>query len=100
MNNIFRALNDASRREILEILRLGDATAGEISDRFNMSKPSISHHLDLLRQADLVSSKKKGQFVIYSINLSALEDIISWFQMFKPEAIAEKPRIRIPLSQY
>jgi ArsR family transcriptional regulator, arsenate/arsenite/antimonite-responsive transcriptional repressor len=100
MNNIFRALNDASRREILEILRLGDATAGEISDRFNMSKPSISHHLDLLRQADLVSSKKKGQFVIYSINLVALEEIINWFQMFKPEAAAEKPRIRIPLSQY
>lgn len=100
MNNIFRALNDASRREILEILRLGDATAGEISDRFNMSKPSISHHLDLLRQADLVSSKKKGQFVIYSINLPALDEIIIWFQLFKPEAIAEKPRIRIPLSQY
>ncbi len=100
MNNIFRALNDASRREILEILRLGDATAGEISDRFNMSKPSISHHLDLLRQADLVSSKKKGQFVIYSINLPALDDIINWFQLFKPYTIAEKPRIRIPLSQY
>jgi DNA-binding transcriptional ArsR family regulator len=100
MNNIFRALNDASRREILEILRLGDATAGEISDRFNMSKPSISHHLDLLRQADLVSSKKKGQFVIYSINLPALDETINWFQLFKPEAIAEKPRIRIPLSQY
>ena len=100
MNNIFRALNDASRREILEILRMGDATAGEISDRFNMSKPSISHHLDLLRQADLVSSKKKGQFVIYSINLPALDEIIIWFQLFKPEAIVEKPRIRIPLSQY
>lgn len=100
MNNIFRALNDASRREILEILRMGDATAGEISDRFNMSKPSISHHLDLLRQADLVSSKKKGQFVIYSINLPALDEIIIWFQLFKAEAIAEKPRIRIPLSQY
>lgn len=100
MNNIFKALNDASRREILEILRIGDATAGEISDRFNMSKPSISHHLDLLRQADLVSSKKKGQFVIYSINLPALEEITNWFLLFKPEAIAEKPRIRIPLSQY
>jgi DNA-binding transcriptional ArsR family regulator len=45
MKSVFKALNDSSRREILEILRLGDATAGEISDRFNMSKPSISHHL-------------------------------------------------------
>lgn len=100
MKSVFKALNDSSRREILEILRLGDATAGEISDRFNMSKPSISHHLDLLRQADLVSSKKKGQFVVYSINLLALDETISWFQMFKPESITEKPRIRIPLSQY
>jgi hypothetical protein len=56
--------------------------------------------LDLLRQADLVSSKKKGQFVVYSINLLALDETINWFQMFKPESIAEKPRIRIPLSQY
>jgi DNA-binding transcriptional ArsR family regulator len=100
MKSVFKALNDSSRREILEILRLGDATAGEISDRFNMSKPSISHHLDLLRQADLVSSKKKVQFVVYSINLLALDETINWFQMFKPESIAEKPRIRIPLSQY
>ena len=100
MNHIFKALNDSTRREILEILRIGDASAGEISDRFNMSKPSISHHLDLLRQADLVSSKKKGQFVLYSINITALEEVINWFSMFKSDPISEKPRIRIPLSQY
>ncbi|MCP9767704.1 ArsR family transcriptional regulator [Lacihabitans sp. LS3-19] len=100
MNNLFKALNDKTRREILEILRLGDLSAGEISDRFNMSKPSISHHLDLLRQAELVSSKKKGQFVVYTLNIAAFEEITNWFLMFKPEAIAEKPRIRIPLSQY
>ena len=100
MNNLFKALNDKTRREILEILRLSDLSAGEISDRFNMSKPSISHHLDLLRQAELVSSKKKGQFVVYTLNIAAFEEITNWFLSFKPEAIAEKPRIRIPLSQY
>ena len=100
MNAIFKALNDETRRDILELLRKQEMTAGDIADQFHISKPSISHHLDLLRQADLVSSKKKGQFVVYSINLLALDETISWFQMFKPESIAEKPRIRIPLSQY
>ncbi|MCA0363496.1 MAG: autorepressor SdpR family transcription factor [Spirosomataceae bacterium] len=99
MDKYFKALNDSTRREILEILRLGEMSAGEISERFNMSKPSISHHLDLLRQADLVSSKKKGQFVIYAINLQVFDEINHWFGQFKPEAI-EKPRFRIPLGQY
>lgn len=99
MDKYFKALNDPTRREILEILRLGEASAGEIADRFNMSKPSISHHLDLLKQADLVASKKKGQFVIYTINLASFEEIIHWFGQFKPGAV-EKPRFRIPLGQY
>ena len=100
MDAKFKAINDPTRREILQFLVNGPQNAGKIADQFEMSKPSISHHLDLLRQADLVSSKKKGQFVIYSINLLALDETINWFQMFKAEAIAEKPRIRIPLSQY
>jgi ArsR family transcriptional regulator len=56
VNALFKALNDPTRREILEILKDGDLTAGEIADKFNISKPSISHHLDLLKQAELVSS--------------------------------------------
>ncbi len=98
METIFKALNDATRREILEILKFGSISAGEIADRFNISKPSISHHLDLLRQSELVTSKKKGQFVVYSINLLALEEAFNWFLQFKSDWNVEKPRIRLPLN--
>jgi len=78
MNNIFKALNDETRRGILELLRRQDMTAGEIADAFDISKPSISHHLDILKRADLISSEKKGQFIIYSLNTTIVEDIINW----------------------
>lgn len=98
MNLIFKALNDHTRREILEILKIGDATAGEIADRFNISKPSISHHLDLLKQANFITSKKSGQYVNYSINLEIFDEIIAWFLIFKSESVIEKPRIRLQLN--
>ena len=79
MNTLFKALNDQTRREIIELLKSGDMTAGEIADHFDISKPSISHHLDLLRQADIVSSEKKGQFIYYSLNTTVLDEIVSWF---------------------
>jgi predicted transcriptional regulator len=60
MNTLFKALNDPTRREILELLKDKDLNAGEIAEQFNMSKPSISHHLDLLKQAELVVAIKKG----------------------------------------
>ncbi|MBW1654815.1 autorepressor SdpR family transcription factor [Flavobacterium quisquiliarum] len=83
MNDIFKALNDATRREILELLRQKDLSAGEIADAFNISKPSISHHLDILRRADLITSEKKGQFIIYSINTTIMEDVLQWILTFK-----------------
>jgi ArsR family transcriptional regulator len=64
MNLQFKALQDETRRHILEMLRDRDLTAGEIADSFAMSAPSISYHLDLLRRAGLVSSRKQGQFVL------------------------------------
>ena len=82
MNILFKALNDATRREILEILKTGDLTAGEIADRFNISKPSISHHLDLLRQAGLVESTKEGQFIYYTLNTTVMDEIAKWFVQF------------------
>ena len=100
MNILFRALNDATRREILELLKDGDMTAGDIADKFDMSKPSISHHLDLLRQADLVASVKKGQFVLYSLNMTVIDEIMVWFMQFNPNTIqAEKPRNRFQVSK-
>ncbi len=78
MNTVFKALNDETRRDILELLRKKDMSAGEIAEHFNISKPSISHHLDLLKQADLVTSDKQGQFVIYALNTTIVDDILQW----------------------
>jgi ArsR family transcriptional regulator len=83
MNILFKALNDQTRREILELLQKKDMTAGEIADRFDISKPSISHHLDLLKQAGLVEASKDGQFIYYSINTTVVDDILKWFIQFK-----------------
>lgn len=82
MNSFFKALNDPTRRVILELLKERDLPAGEIADKFNISKPSISHHLDLLRQANLVTSRKEGQFVYYSINLTVIDELVKWFIQF------------------
>jgi ArsR family transcriptional regulator, arsenate/arsenite/antimonite-responsive transcriptional repressor len=83
MNDVFKALNDPIRREILTILRDRDRTAGEIADYFSVGKPTISHHLDLLRQANLVESVKNGQFIVYSINTTVLDEIMKWFLELK-----------------
>lgn len=85
MNILFKALNDTTRREILEMLKDGDMNAGDIADKFNMTKPSISHHLDLLKQADLVVAVKKGQFVEYSLNMTVMDEIMAWFVQFKTQ---------------
>ena len=83
MDNLFKALNDPTRREILNLLKKKDMTAGEIFEAFNMSKPSISHHLEILKQADLVTSEKQGQFVLYSINTTILDDVVSFILKLK-----------------
>ncbi|HEX9510681.1 MAG TPA: autorepressor SdpR family transcription factor [Puia sp.] len=83
MNILFKALNDQTRREILELLQEKDRTAGEIADHFTISKPSISHHLDLLKQAGLVESVKEGQFIYYSLNTTVVDEIAKWFMQFK-----------------
>ena len=83
MNVIFKALNDPTRRTILELLQQKDMTAGDIADKFNISFPSISHHLDLLKQAKLVVSEKEGQFVYYSLNTTVVDEILKWLLQFK-----------------
>lgn len=82
MQSVFKALNDEVRRDILELLKTRDMTAGEIADQFNLGKPTISHHLDILRQADLVSCRKQGQFVIYSIETSVIDEVLKWMMGF------------------
>jgi DNA-binding transcriptional ArsR family regulator len=83
MNIVFKALNDPTRREILELLRERDMTAGEIVEQFNISGPSISHHLDLLKQAKLVIAEKDGQYILYSLNTTVVDEIMKWFLQFK-----------------
>lgn len=83
MNYLFKALNDETRRQILELLKEKDMTAGEIAEAFNITKPSISHHLDILKRADLVNSEKKGQFITYTINTTILEDVMQWIMALK-----------------
>lgn len=83
MNTIFKALNDPTRREIIELLKKGDLTAGEIADCFQITKPSISHHLDLLKQAGLVEAVKQGQFIYYSLNTTVVDDLIKWVLQLK-----------------
>ena len=62
----------------MNLLKSKDMTAGEIADQFNISKPSISHHLDLLKQAGLVVSEKEGQFIFYSINTTVMDEMLKW----------------------
>ena len=83
MNSLFKALNDETRRQIIELLKDTVMNAGEIADRFQISKPSISHHLDILKRADLITSEKKGQFIQYSLNTTILEDLLSWVLTLK-----------------
>lgn len=67
----------------MEMLKKGDLTAGEIAEQFSISKPSISHHLDLLKQASLVTAVKEGQFIYYSLNTTVIDEMLKWFVQFK-----------------
>jgi DNA-binding transcriptional ArsR family regulator len=79
LNDSFKALSDPTRRQILQMLRSKNMTAGEIAEQFNISKPSISHHLNTLKQADLVFDERQGQNIIYSLNTTVFDNLISWF---------------------
>lgn len=85
MNQVFKALSDPTRRKILDLLHEKDLTAGEIAEHFNMTKPSISHHLTILKNAELIQDEKKGQFVFYSLHTTVFQDVIHWFFRFKED---------------
>ena len=82
MNEVFKALNDPIRRDILKLLREKDLTVGEIVAEFTIGGPTISHHLDKLKRADLVTFRKEGQFIVYSINTTILDDFIQYMLNF------------------
>ncbi|HYE82600.1 MAG TPA: autorepressor SdpR family transcription factor [Clostridia bacterium] len=82
INLPFKALSDPTRREIIMLLKERDMTAGEIADRFDMTKPSISHHLSMLKQAQLVQDERHGQNIYYSLNTTVFQEVINWFFNF------------------
>lgn len=78
----FKALADPMRRRILELLRAGDMTAGELAEHSDISKPSLSHHLATLRNAGLVTDERHGQNIVYSLNTTVMQDLVGWFMGF------------------
>jgi ArsR family transcriptional regulator len=76
-NAVFKALSDPTRREILRLLSGGERTAGELSSSFDMTKPSMSHHFAILKEADLIESRRDGQQIYYCLNTTVLEDVLT-----------------------
>jgi DNA-binding transcriptional ArsR family regulator len=83
INLAFKALSDPTRRKILDLLRERNLTAGEIAEHFQMTKPSISHHLSLLKQAELVWDERQGQYIYYSLNTTVFQDLMKWIVSFQ-----------------
>lgn len=81
----FKALSDPTRREILNLLKQKEMTAGEIVEHFQVSGATISHHLSILKQAGLVDDQKSGKYIYYRLNLTVFEEILSWIQGFMKE---------------
>lgn len=79
VGSVFKAISDPTRREILKLLNEKDLSAGEIAEHFDISKPALTKHLNILREAELVSSEKQGNFVIYSINVTVFQQALSGF---------------------
>jgi len=77
-NEAFKALADPTRREILRLLRKGEMTAGDLAERFDMTKPTMSHHFSVLKQADLLTSRRDGQTIWYGLNTTVVQDLLSW----------------------
>ena len=85
LQNTLKALSDPIRRDILAMLKNGRMSAGEISDKFDVTGASISRHLSVLKEADLVRDKREGQFIFYELNTSVLEETLLWLKGLKGE---------------
>src|SRR5579859_5485272 len=79
INDVFKALADPTRREILKLLRRGEQSAGELAEQFDMTKPSMSHHFAVLKSADLIQARREGQQIYYALNTTVVEDVLSLF---------------------
>ncbi|UPO91023.1 MULTISPECIES: autorepressor SdpR family transcription factor [Bacillaceae] len=90
MIDAYKALSDTTRRKILELLKERDMTVNEITGYFNISQPSISHHLSILKNSGLIESSKEGKYVKYSLNLTVLHEIMGWFMKLMNKVEEEK----------
>jgi ArsR family transcriptional regulator, arsenate/arsenite/antimonite-responsive transcriptional repressor len=86
MDSVFKALADPTRRKILRLLTAGEMTAGDIAAKFDISAPSMSHHFNVLKHADLVTTRRDGQLIFYSLNTTVFQDVMTlMLDFFKPE---------------
>ena len=85
LQDTLKALSDPTRREILQMLREGSKSAGEISEKFDITAAAISRHLSVLKEADLIRDQRDGKFIIYTLNTSVLEDVLFWVSNLKGE---------------
>jgi len=85
MNAVFKALADPTRRQILCLLGTREMTAGELAAHFDMTKPSMSHHFSVLKDADLIRFRREGQLIWYSVNTTVLQDVLIWAMGLLPQ---------------
>ncbi|MBR6667950.1 MAG: winged helix-turn-helix transcriptional regulator [Clostridia bacterium] len=85
LQETLKALSDPTRREILQMLRSGSKSAGEISEKFDITAAAVSRHLSVLKDADLIRDQRDGKFIIYTLNTSVLEDVLFWVSNLKGE---------------
>ena len=85
LQQTLKALADPTRREILNLLKSGRRSAGEISERFDITGAAISRHLSVLKEADLISDTREGKFIFYELNTSVLEETLLWLTDLKGE---------------
>lgn len=90
MGDVFKALSDPTRRKILELLQEKSLNAGEIADYFHITKPSISHHLTILKNSGLIVDERHGQNIVYSLDMSVFQDMMKWFMNFTSMGENEK----------
>ena len=85
IQNTMKALSDPTRREILELLKAGRLSAGEIGEKFPVSGAAVSKHLSVLKEADLIRDNREGKFIYYELNTSVLEEVLLWMKALKGE---------------
>lgn len=90
MQDTLRALADPVRRDILNMLKVGRMSAGDISARFSITAAAVSRHLSVLKDADLIRDTREGKFIFYELNTSVLEDIMLWLTQLKGDSDNEK----------